>query len=59
MVERPRALTVRISEEELVMLQELAEHEGVSASDYIRLHLRRDHKAAFGDRKPEAKPKRK
>jgi len=57
MVERPRALTVRISEEELTMLQELAEREGITASDYIRLRIRRDHREALADEKPRAKPK--
>lgn len=53
MVERDRRLSIRIAEEEWTKLHELAEREGVSASDYIRLFIRRTHAATFGDKKPK------
>jgi len=55
MVERPRALTVRVSDEELEMLQQLAEREGVTVSDYVRLRIRKDHREVFGEGKPKRK----
>ena len=57
MVERDRRLSIRIAEEEWTMLHALAEREGVSASDYIRLFIRRTHAETLGSAKPK-KPKR-
>ena len=57
MVDRPRALTVRMAENEVAMLKELADRDGVSVSDYIRLFVRRSHTEAFGAAKPAMKPK--
>ena len=53
---RDRALTVRVLDAELEMLGELAEHEGVTASEWIRNVIRREHVVAFGAR-PAKRPK--
>jgi DNA-binding GntR family transcriptional regulator len=42
-ITRSRRLSMLISDEEHDMLQALAEREGVTASDYVRLHIRRTH----------------
>lgn len=47
-----------ISDDEHEMLQALAEREGVTASDYIRLHIRREH-AALGASAPSKATKAK
>jgi hypothetical protein len=52
MVDRDRHLTVRTSVEELAMLQALAEMDGVSQSDYVRLFIRRAYADKFGTKKP-------
>jgi len=57
MVERSRYVTVRTSDEEAAMLYVLAERDGVSQSDYVRLFIRRAYAEAFGDKKPP-KPRR-
>jgi len=51
-------LTIRASTEEVEMLRALAEREGLTASDYLRLFIRRAHAEAFGAAKPRKKPKR-
>jgi predicted DNA-binding protein len=53
MVERDRRLSIRIGDEEWQMLYALAEREGISASDYIRLFIRRTYAEAFGSAKPK------
>lgn len=55
MVARDLYLTLRVSEDEREMLRALAEREGVSASDFVRIYIRRAHRDAFGDR-PAAPP---
>lgn len=45
MATRANAVTVRMSLEEVAMLHALAEREGVSISDFIRLHVRRSFEA--------------
>jgi hypothetical protein len=55
---RDRALTVRVLEAELEMLSELAELEGVNASEWIRNTIRREHAVAFRGR-PSKRPKQK
>ena len=50
-------MTVRMSDEELRMLQELAEADGVSVSDFVRIDIRKQHRARFGEQ-PAKKPKR-
>ena len=39
----------------LDLAQELAEAEGISASDFVRLFIRRAHAEKFGDKKPPKK----
>jgi predicted DNA-binding protein len=58
MVERDRRLSIRIANEEWDMLHALAEREGISASDYIRLFIRRTYAETIGPAKPAKKPKR-
>jgi hypothetical protein len=48
-----------LSEEELTMVRELAEANGLTTSDYIRQFIRREHGALPVSRKPRPKPKRK
>jgi hypothetical protein len=52
MVERRRdkGLTVRMLDTELTMLDELAEREGVSVSEWIRNVIRREHLVAFSSK---------
>jgi hypothetical protein len=57
MVDRDRRLSIRIAEDEWQMLHALAEKEGVSASDYVRLFIRRTHADVFGTTKPR-RPKK-
>jgi predicted DNA binding CopG/RHH family protein len=52
-LERDRRLTIRLSDEELAMVAALAEVDGVSQSDYLRLFIRRAHAEKFGDKKPK------
>lgn len=47
MVDRNRYITIRSSDEEAAMLHELAEVEGITASDYLRLYIRRSHTEKF------------
>ena len=58
MVDREKRINIRVSEQEAQMLAELAEREGVSQSDYLRLYIRRAHAEAFGSI-PGTKAKRK
>ena len=48
--ERDKSFRVRVSEDELRMVQELAAAEGISASDYVRLFIRRSHAEKFPKR---------
>lgn len=57
MADRKRLLNVRVSERELAMLHEVAEHMGLTASDVLRQYIRRAHAEAFGPAKP-SQPKR-
>jgi hypothetical protein len=52
MVDRDKRLTIRIAEEELAMLSALAEAEGVTQSDYLRLFIRRSYAEKFPPKKP-------
>jgi hypothetical protein len=52
-VERPRNLNVRMSDEELAMLAKLAERDGLTSSDWLRLTIRRSYAEAFA---PDSKP---
>ncbi len=48
---------MNVSDEELEMLRELAEAEGLTASDYLRSTIRRDHREKLRGKAPK-KPKR-
>jgi len=50
-------MTLRIADEERAMLAALAEKDGISASDVLRLFIRREYAIAFGAKKPP-KPKK-
>ena len=58
MVERRRtkALNVRMLDEELAMLDAVAERDGISISDWVRQTVRAAYRKAFGD---NAKPPKK
>jgi uncharacterized protein (DUF1778 family) len=53
---RTELLTVRMTLEEMAMLKELAEADGISASDFVRQFVRRAHGERNGP-KPRPKPK--
>jgi hypothetical protein len=55
---RTELLTVRMTPDELAMLKELADADGISASDFVRQFVRRAH-GERGGAKPRPKPKRK
>jgi len=57
---RTRGLTVRMLDSELKQLDDLAEHEGITVSEWVRNVIRREHLLTFAER-PSAKkrPKRK
>jgi len=50
-VPRTRRLSILISEAEHAMLQDLADAEGVTASDFVRLFIRRVHDSKFPKKK--------
>jgi hypothetical protein len=52
---RTRRLSMLISDEEWEKLQALAEAEGITASDYVRMFVRRAHAERFGEKKPKTK----
>lgn len=53
---RDRSIRVAATTEELEMLHRLAEDAGITASDLIRMFVRREHAARFGEgRKTKAK----
>jgi hypothetical protein len=54
MVDRDTRVNVRISKEEAFMLKALAESEGVSISDSIRLQMRKAYAEKFGDKDPRS-----
>jgi len=56
MVERARMLNVRVADIEMSMLQDLAEHTGLSVSDVVRQLVRKAHvDAGFARAKPSRK----
>lgn len=57
-IERTRSFRVLVSEEEQAMLRALAERDGVTASDYVRMFIRRDYAEKFGGPSKKTKPKR-
>jgi hypothetical protein len=52
MTQHPRnaIFQMRIAAAERDMLQDLADRDGISASDVVRIFIRREHAKAFGDR---------
>lgn len=52
MFERSKQLTIRIAVEELAMLKLMADREGISVSDWIRMRARREYFELYGDKKP-------
>ena len=46
--ERTHKLTVRVAASELVMVNALADHAGLSASDIVRQLIRREHDTVLG-----------
>jgi hypothetical protein len=53
--ERDIMFHVRMSSEERRMLEKLAEREGVSASDFVRMSIRRSFAEKLGARTPRGK----
>jgi DNA-binding GntR family transcriptional regulator len=56
---RERRLSMLISDEEWEMLQALADRDGQTASDYIRLYIRRAHAELASAAKPSTKRRNK
>lgn len=54
-IARGETVTVRMSKDERAMLAQLADEDGLSASDVLRLLVRRAHTARFGDGKSAKK----
>ncbi len=60
MVDREKVLNVRVTEGEMRMVKELAEHVGLSQSDAVRQLIRKAHAdAGLANEKPKAKPRKK
>lgn len=59
MVDRPNLFNVRLTDDELRMVRELAEHFGLNQSDTFRQLVRRAHAEQVGDRPRGKRPKRK
>jgi predicted DNA binding CopG/RHH family protein len=57
-IDRDKSFRVRVSEDELRMVQELADAEGLNASDFVRLYIRRAHAEKFGARGAPRKGRR-
>ena len=51
--ERTARIAVRATPQELAMLHQLAEAEGISASDYIRMFVRQRWAEKHGTKKPK------
>lgn len=50
--ERAEMFTVRMTADEIAMLRALAEADGLSQSDVVRVFIRRSYAERFGDKKP-------
>ena len=57
MLDRSLKLTIRISAEEHSMLQALAERAGITASDVLRMYVRRTHAELFGTKTKKKAPR--
>jgi hypothetical protein len=55
--DRTERFTMRVRPEEKQMIATLAERDGLSASDYLRLLVRRTYEASFGQEKARKKSK--
>ena len=55
LVDREKRLNIRISDEEGAMLHALAEQAGISASDFLRLYIRKAYAVAFPEKSPPKK----
>jgi len=55
--QRSNQLHIMLSDEELAMVRGLAEANGLSASDYIRQFIRREHGELATEAKPKQRPK--
>lgn len=55
---RTELFTIRMTADELAMVQRLAEADGISASDLVRQFVRRSFAERFGAEKPRPKRKR-
>lgn len=53
--DRKERLNVRIAREELDMLEALAERAGLTSSDVVRMLVRDEYRAKFGEQKPRPK----
>jgi antitoxin component of RelBE/YafQ-DinJ toxin-antitoxin module len=51
--ERETTVTVRMSHEERSMLEALADEQGLTASDILRLLTRAAYKEKFGEKRPK------
>jgi hypothetical protein len=48
-IAREKRLNILVTEAEQQMLQALADRDGITASDYVRMFIRRAHAEAFGE----------
>lgn len=55
---RKRVLNVRIDDAEAAMLDALADRDGITVSDWVRLAVRRAYRDAFGEGKPRRKKRK-
>jgi hypothetical protein len=59
MGERERVLNIRLTDDEMNMVKDLAEHTGLSQSDAVRQLIRKAHAdAKLGNGSPKAKRKK-
>jgi hypothetical protein len=56
---RTELLTIRVTEDEMRMLKELADVDGITASDVVRMFVRHTHAERFGaEKRTRFKPKK-
>jgi uncharacterized protein (DUF1778 family) len=51
--ERTDRIALRASPTEVAMLRQLAEEEGISSSDYVRMFIRKTYAEKHGTKKPK------
>jgi hypothetical protein len=54
-IDRDLMFHVRMADDERRMLEALAEQEGLTASDWVRMTIRRSFTERFGERRPKQK----